>query len=101
MLTVHHVVLLVTPMPTYIAPFRGSVLLRNALARPTEPLNQAAIALQLGVAPSLVSKWVTGRARPSRAAIVELEWLFGIEPHDWLTPHERALAARDEMKEVA
>jgi plasmid maintenance system antidote protein VapI len=88
-------------MPTYSASFRGSVLLRNALARPTEPLNQAAIALQLGVASSAVSNWVTGRARPSRAAIIELEWLFGIDPSDWLTPHERALAARAELKEVA
>jgi plasmid maintenance system antidote protein VapI len=88
-------------MPTCTAPFRGSVLLRNALARPTEPLNQAAIALQLGVASSAVSNWVTGRARPSRAAIIELEWLFGIEPKDWLTPHERALDAHAELKEVA
>ena len=76
------------------SPFRGSVLLRNALACPTEPLNQAAIALQLGVAQQTVSRWVSGRSRPSPDLMIELEWLFGIEPSAWDAPWEVARAAK-------
>jgi plasmid maintenance system antidote protein VapI len=66
------------------SPTRGSVLLRKALASPTEPLNQAAVALQLGVTASTVSNWLGGRSRPSDESTIELEWLFGIDPDDWL-----------------
>ena len=70
-------------MPTTKTPFRGSVLLRLALARGAEPLNQTALALQLGVSQQAVSRWVTGRSRPRLEAILELERLYAIEPRDW------------------
>jgi plasmid maintenance system antidote protein VapI len=87
-------------MDTKTSPFRGSALLRKALACPTEPLNQSALALQLGVSQQAVSGWVSGRARPSPESMLELERLFGIDPHDWLrrrAPEAGGVA----MKEVA
>jgi plasmid maintenance system antidote protein VapI len=82
------------------SPFRGSVLLRNALACPTEPLNQAAIALQLGVAQQTVANWVSGRSRPSPHAMIELEWLFGIDPTAWNYPGEIARADKRDAAEA-
>ena len=82
--------------------FPGSVLLRKALARPTEPLNQAALALQLGVSQQAVSSWILGRYRPSPEAMLELERLFGIDPREWLRRGTaRTPAAAAAMKEVA
>jgi plasmid maintenance system antidote protein VapI len=68
-----------TPKPHSL----GSLLLRQAFASPTEPLNQAAVALQLGTSPVTVSKWASGQSRPSATAMVELEWLFKIDPEAW------------------
>ncbi len=90
-------------MATQPAPFRGSVLLRQALASPTEHVNQSALALQLGVSPGTVSRWIGGRGRPSPESMLELEWMFGIEPHEW---HRRCSSQSDQdslvaVKEVA
>jgi hypothetical protein len=82
---------------TYLS--RGALLLRAAFAQPTEPLNQSAVALQLDVTQGAVSSWVTGRARPSADAIVELEWLFKIPDHTWFEPPVSEVAAP--LKEVA
>ncbi|MGO9710595.1 MAG: helix-turn-helix transcriptional regulator [Polyangiaceae bacterium] len=82
------------------SPFRGSSLLRKALACPTEPLNQAALALQLGVSQQAVSNWINGRSRPSAESMLELERLFAIDPREWL--YRRTLGALGSaVKEVA
>jgi plasmid maintenance system antidote protein VapI len=82
------------------SPFRGSILLRKALACPTEPLNQSALALQLGVTQQAVSRWVKGRSRPAPESILELERLFGIDPREWLYRRQPAPPS-GAMKEVA
>jgi transcriptional regulator with XRE-family HTH domain len=87
-------------MSPAIPPFLGAVLLRKALARPTEPLNQAALALQLGVTQQTVSNWVNGRSRPSADSILELERLFAIDPREWLRRRSPAPGAAA-LKEVA
>ena len=85
------------------SPFRGSVLLRKALACPAEPLNQSALALQLGVSQQAVSSWVSGRSRPSPESMLELERLFGIDPREWLRRRSVGTPATGgaAMKEVA
>ena len=99
-MTLHHVVFIGARMHTTTSPVRGPALLRQALASPTEPLNQAALALQLGVSQQAVSNWINGRSRPSAESMLELERLFAIDPREWL--YRRTLGAfGSAVKEVA
>jgi transcriptional regulator with XRE-family HTH domain len=90
-------------MHTTTSPVRGPALLRQALASPTEPLNQAALALQLGVTQQAVSRWATARSRPSPESMLELERLFGIDPREWIrrpVPRTRPQSTQSVQTEV-
>lgn len=52
------------------------------------------LARRLGIDPSAVSRWVSGKSSPDAHHRLAIERLFGIPQNDWLTAEERELIER-------
>lgn len=71
---------------------RSADLIREARLR--AGLTQAELAARVGKAPSVISRWEQGGAKPSLETVVEVIRAAGLEPTIWLSgadDHDRTL----------